>query len=213
MTRNSIFWLLALSFSAVSKACWSENASPRLSENTIERIISAPENAAFSHLPESECEVQQGIKRCIGIYIPEIRSYFPQQTNPTPNLQISYKILEVRIWSSESGQFIVMTMETRGAIDFVSTAQANMHRNFFENFLPSDQLDRLASENWSADDFFANVDLRTNIVNSEILDRLSRITGATLHTTPGHDSTLIFGYPNHHAAISYDEIVLLNEEI
>ncbi|PRY94233.1 hypothetical protein [Donghicola tyrosinivorans] len=212
MRRNPVFWSLAFSFFVIAQSSWGETVSPRLSQNTIERIYSAPESASFSHLPDSECEVQQGIKRCIGIYIPEIRSYFPEQTNPTPNLQISYKILEVRVWSSENGRFIVMTMETRGAIDLVATVQADMHRDYFESVLPSDQLDRLASENWSGDDFFANVDLQTNIVESDILDRLSEITGADLQTTLGHGRTLIFGYPDHHATISYDEILLLSGE-
>ena len=209
MIGHPVFWFLAFSFSVIAQDSWGETLPPRLSQDTIERIVSAPENASFSHLPDSECEVQKGIKRCIGIYIPEIRSYFPKQTNPKPNLQISYKILEVRVWSSENGQFIVMTMETRGPIDFVATAQADMHRDYFESVLPSDQLDRLASENWSGAEFYANVELHTNIAKSDILDRLSEVTGANFRTTLGRGSNVVSGYPEYNEKIRYNEIVLL----
>lgn len=210
-------WCFKFLFSALllySQSVSADVFPKRLSQETIEQVILSPTTTFYSQLPDSECDIDLGvIKRCIGIYIPEIRSYFPKKINPNSELQISYTIQEIRIWASELGPFIILTMETRGPIDFVATDQAEIHRRYFERVLPSDQLDRLASENWTGEDFFANVDLKTNILNPLMLDHLSEITGANFRITRGHGSTMVFGYPKHHEKIPYRENLLQEKQI
>ncbi|MCT4559725.1 MAG: hypothetical protein N4A61_16895 [Pelagimonas sp.] len=194
--------------------CDSANAtSKRLSQETIEQAIMSPTTNFYYQLPDSECDIDLGIKRCIGVYIPEIRSYFPKQIDPNSELQISFTLQEIRVWASESGQFIILTMETRGPLDFVVTDQAEMHRRYFERVLPSDQLDQLASANWPSKDFFANVDLKTNILSPLVLDHLSKITGADFRITRGHGSMMVFGYPKQHEKLTPSESLLLEEKV
>ena len=213
MAFKPLLWCFISITFALSQGAFGDVLLPRLSEHTIEKIVSSPEDILYSELPDSECDIQKRIKRCVGIYIAEVRSYFPQQINPAPKLQTSYTIREVRIWVSERNKFIKLTMETRGAIDYVATDQASMYHDFFKNTLHPNQLEKIASENWSGDDFFADAEIETNILITPILEGLSDITGSNFSTTLGHGKTLIFGYPELSKKISLSEILLLNDEV
>ena len=213
MAFKPLLWCFISITFALSQGAFGDVLLPRLSEHTIEKIVSSPEDILYSELPDSECDIQKRIKRCVGIYIAEVRSYFPQQINPAPKLQASYTIREVRIWVSERNKFIKLTMETRGAVDFVVTDQANAHRSYFENTLPPEQLKRLASENWPSEHFYANIEVETNVLVPSILDSLSEITGSNLRTTLGRQIKVLSGYPELSKKISLSEILLLNDEV